>query len=122
VYRAYQNERAVGSILTRRVKGEFGGIELVLAIDTNRNVRGVRLQRLREPELIANALQDGKWLSAFAGKGAEDPWSIGKDIPDVPAEARGSAGAVVEGVRSLLVSLTVAELPQARNVAETHRH
>lgn len=120
VNRAYRNEIPLGSILTRRVKGDYGAIELVLVTDTNRNVRGLRLQRLREPEPIASALQDPKWLGSFVGKRAEDLWRPGKDMPDVPPEAQSSAGAVIDGVRSLLILLTAADESQTKNLAEAH--
>src|SRR5690348_17066492 len=66
--RVYRDQAVAGSILTRRVKGEHGAIEIVLAVDTNLSVVGVRLQRLREPESIAHALEDTNWLGAFNGK------------------------------------------------------
>src|SRR5262249_2095067 len=48
LYRVERNGALLGTIVTCRVKGENGAIELVLGIDTNRVVRGMRLQRLRE--------------------------------------------------------------------------
>src|SRR5438045_5390435 len=52
----YEEQTPLGSVLTRRVKGAYGSIELVLAVGTNGHARGLRLQRLREPEPIAAAL------------------------------------------------------------------
>ena len=119
--RVYQDGTAVGAILTRRVKGEYGGIELVLATDDHHNVRGLRLQRLREPEASAEALQDQNWLNAFVGKRSGDPWHVGGDIPEVPASVRGSALAIVDGVRSLLILLEAAD-QQGPKLAEAHHH
>jgi hypothetical protein len=120
--RVYRDETFLGTVLTRRAKGEYGGIELVLATDTNRCVRGLRLQRLREPELIADALQNKNWLRSFAGKQADDPWRLGSDLPEVPSEARASAGAVAQGVRSLLILLAAADGAEAPSLAATHHH
>jgi hypothetical protein len=122
VYRAYRSETPLGSILTRRVKGEYGAIELVLATDMNRSVRGVRLQRLREPDSIASALENTNWLNSFVGKRAEDPLRLGADLPNVPAEAKGSAGALVDGVKSLLILCATADQGQVPTPAETHHH
>lgn len=118
----YEDETWLGSILTRRVKGEYGAIEVVLAADTNSCVRGVRLQRLREPGSIADILEDTNWLGTFDGKHAQDRWRLGSDIPMVPAQARASAEAIIEGARSLLVSLVTAETAQAPALAATHQH
>ena len=118
--RAYQDDVPVGTILTRRVKGEHGAIELVLATDTNQAVCGVRLQRLREPDSIADALQDRTWQKAFIGKDAKDPWRIGEDIPDAPPSARASAAAVVDGARSLLILLAASQQAPSPTLAKAH--
>src|SRR5437870_13286554 len=57
LHRVYDAQRRLGTVLTRRVKGEYGAIEIVLAANPDGRVRGVRYQRLREPERIASALQ-----------------------------------------------------------------
>jgi hypothetical protein len=106
IWHVYQENALVGSVLTRRVKGEHGAIELVLAVDSQERVRGIRLQRLREPEPIARALQNSDWLRSFEGKRADNMWKLGEDVPDVPSGARASASAVVEGARSLLILLS----------------
>jgi len=119
-WRVYRGDLFLGTILTRRAKGEYGGIELVLATDTNRCVRGLRLQRLREPELIADALQNTNWLRSFAGKQAGDPCRLGSDIPELPSQARASATAIAQGVRSLLVLLAAADGAETPRLAATH--
>jgi hypothetical protein len=108
VYRVLRNGRSVGSVLTRRVKGEYGAIELVLGLDQGQRVLGLRLQRLREPEAVARALQDSGWLASFRGKNASSDWRLGASIPDVPPDARASADHIVQGVRSLLILDAVA--------------
>jgi len=108
-WRVYAGESLLGSVLTRRVKGEHGVIELVLAVEANGSVRGVRLQRLREPEKIAQALQNPNWLRSFERRRAESSWKLGEDIPGVPAEVCASATAMIEGTRSLLILLAASE-------------
>lgn len=109
VWCVYAGESLLGSVLTRRVKGEHGVIELVLAVEANGAVRGARLQRLREPEYISQALQNPNWARSFEGRRADSSWKLGEDIPAVPAEVRASAMAVIEGTRSLLILLAASE-------------
>lgn len=122
VNRVYQGSKCLGAIMTGRVKGEYGSIELVLATDNEQRVRGVRLQRLREPQTTAGALEDTNWLAAFAGKQAMDSWRLGEDIPQVPAAARASAAALLAGTRTLLILLQTAEQAPTPTLAKLHQH
>lgn len=109
LHRVLQGQTVIGTVLVRRVKGEYGAIEIVLAVDTSSKIRGVRLQRMREPEAIANALRAPGWLATFGGKTFAAKWQLGGVVPDVAPAARQSAAAVVEGVRSLLILEQVAD-------------
>ena len=120
VYRVYHYAELVGSVLTRRVKGEHGGIELILAVDTKEIVRGLRLQRLREPAAISSALDNPSWLDLLAGKRASDPWQFDADISPVSKEAQPSAQAILEGARSSLILLAAAERAPTATVTQTH--
>lgn len=121
-YRIYHDSLALGAVLTRRVKGTHGAIEFVLAVDPENRVRGLRLQRLREPDSIAAALQNPEWLHSFEGKTADNPWKLGDDIPEVSAETRDSAGAIVEGARSLLILLAAASQSNAASPVLAPHH
>lgn len=112
LYPVYREQTQLGVVLARRVKGEFGAIELVLAVGTNQQVAGLRLQRLREPETSAAALQDPQWLASFVGKRADSSWQPEHEISSLPPEARISGEAITEGVRSLLILLAVADQKQ----------
>jgi hypothetical protein len=120
VYCVYHDQTPLGVVMTRRVKGANGAIELVLAVNADGAVRGLRLQRLREPAPIAAALQNPDWLHSFEGRRAADSWKLGRDVPEVAADARLSAEAIVEGVRSLLILL--ATNGQTHNPIVTHHH
>ncbi len=110
VYRVYdESDRALGAVLTRRVKGAYGAIELVLGVGRNVEVRGLRLQRHREPDTVAEALQEPSWLGRFVGARADGSWPAEEALASVPAEARQSAQAIVGGVRSMLILLAAAE-------------
>jgi hypothetical protein len=107
-HRVFAGTECVGFISTRRVKGEHGAIELVVAVNLHGEVAGVSIQRLREPEAIANALQNRDWLHQFHRRTHEHGWDA-KDLDALPKEARISGGAVREGVRSLLILHAAAE-------------
>ncbi len=117
LYRVFEGDRTLGTVLTRRVKGEHGVIEVVLAVDRQGAVAGIRLQRLREPEAVAQAIENPSWLAAFSGKNAESDWRLGNGIPDLPTEARPTGAALVAGVRSLLILFHAAE---ERSVSHIH--
>jgi hypothetical protein len=108
-YHVVNGGAPLGSVLVRRVKGEFGAIELVLAVQHDGRVRGVRLQRQREPGPVAAVLTSPQWLRGFRGKTADSPLRVGEDLPGVPPEAKASAVAVAEGVRTSLILLRAAE-------------
>jgi len=120
VYSIHQEQTPLGVVLTRRVKGDLGVIEVVLAVNPSQQICGLRLQRLREPEATAAALQSSEWLRSFDGKRADSSWQLGKEIPDVPADARTSAEAIVDGVRSSLILLAAEN--DARGLPATPHH
>ena len=107
MFRILHDQTPLGAIVTRRVRGESGVIELVLAVGSDGKVIGIKIQRLREPDSVAQALQSAAWHSAFCGKTGDSGWKLGADIPDVIGEARSSANAILEGVRTALILLDV---------------
>ena len=109
LYRVHHGKDERGTVLVRRAAGEFGAIEVVVAVDPSRRILGVRLQRHREPPEVAAALESPAWLGAFRGKMASDPLEIGNGLPVVPPSARKSVEAVARAVRSLLIEYDVAE-------------
>ena len=122
IYRVYNQQTEMGVILTQRVKGAYGAIELVLGVDPAGKVSGIRVQRNREPESIALELQRSEWLGAFIGKQGTDPWKLGEDIPDVTKAASPSADAVVQGARCMLILLQVATDSRAGNLNQKPHH
>jgi hypothetical protein len=122
LYRVFEQETNLGTIATRRVKGEFGAIELVLATDPREQVCGLRLQRLREPEPVASTLTNPQWQHSFMGLSSQSAWKMGKDIAPVPVEASTSAQAVVDGAKSLLILLAAADQAQCPPIASSQHH
>jgi hypothetical protein len=108
IHRVQQHGRWAGSVLVTRVKGEHGGIEIVLGLETNHLVQGVLIQSHREPESIAADL--AKMLPAFIGKSATSPLRLGEDLPGVAPASRASAQALADGVRDQLLVFSFADL------------
>ena len=103
VFPVFHGNAPQGAVLIQRTTGEYGVIEIVVGVDEQERVTGTRIQRLREPQEVAQALTDQAWLQAFRGKTASDAWIVGKDVPDRPAPARASAQIVARSVRSVLI-------------------
>ncbi len=120
VFRIFDGEEPLGTVLTQRVKGQYGAIELVLALDSHNAVRALQFQRLREPDAVARAIEEPSWRRCFEGKTAESRWELGREIPDVRPEARISARAVVEGVHRTLITLALAEQNRLKPVPALH--
>jgi hypothetical protein len=100
---ALAGEKLLGVILTRRVKGEFGGIEVVLAINPDGTARGVRLQREREPDAVSAAIRSPRWLARFRGWSPAASPDQAAILAALPAPARKTGAAIVEAVHNLLV-------------------
>lgn len=109
IFRVQREARCIGSVLVRRVKGEHGGIEIVIGVETNGAVRGVLLQSQREPEPVAQVITNAAFLGSFIGKNAASSFRLGEDLPEVTVEGRPCAQMVAEGVRSQLIVLSFAE-------------
>lgn len=112
IHRIWRDTDLLGEVAVRRVKGESGAVELVVAFGPDGLIRGVRVQRSRETAAVSAAL-DEAWLSGFRGKSGADPLLPGTDLPSVPAYAATTAAAMAEGVRSLLVLHDLAASPGA---------
>jgi hypothetical protein len=109
MHRVLSDRGVVGTVQVRRVRGSGGAIEVVVAVAPGGTVRGVRLQRHREPEQVAAVLESPAWLSAFAGRTAESEWSVEKGPLAVLGAARQPAREIAEAVRSALIVLKLAE-------------
>ncbi len=120
LHRVFKDAQPLGTVLAQRVKGEHGAIELVLAVTERGEVQDVRLQRLREPAAVADALQDRAWLGKFQERTHDRGWDS-DDLSGIPSEARVSAQAIREGIHSLLILLATSEgLPSASSAKPHH--
>lgn len=92
-----------GRVLVRRLRGEHGAIEIVVAVDSAGKVLGARVQRDREPPAVARFLDSAAWSARFQGRSGADCPSPAMAVREAPAEAYASATAVADGIRTLLV-------------------
>ncbi len=120
IFRVLRQDSWRGSVLLCRVKGEHGGIEIVTGVETNGAVRRVLIQSQREPEAVAQVITNTTFLASFPGKNSAAPLRLGEDLLDVPAEARASAQAIADGVRSQLIVLSFAEQSLEARASGTH--
>jgi len=109
LHRVYAGREPQGTVLTRRLRGDYGAIELVLAVDAGGRIRDLRLQRLREPETVAAALRSERFRGALLGRTGGSDWGLEPVIAQLPPEARPSATAIAEAARTQLILLQVAE-------------
>lgn len=116
VHEILRDGHPAGLVLIRRVKAEHGAIELVVGVRPDGAISGIRIQRSREPHTIAALLESEAFLGMFRGcRGGESLPSEG-GLARLPAEARPSASAILDGVRSLLILLslsTAADIPRS---------
>lgn len=100
VERVQQDGNLRGVVLTRRVKGEYGAVELVMAVEPEHRLRAVRIQRSREPDEITASLERGI-LTELPGKTAADLVSDGSGGK--------TASAIQAGVRAELILFEMAD-------------
>ena len=120
IHRAMGEEGTLGSVLVTRVKGEHGGIEIVIGVNSDGAVKGVLIQSQREPEEVAKENTSPTFLNAFAGKSSLSRLSVGDDLPKVSDVARNSAQAIADGVRSQLIVFSFAERSTQVGTSATH--
>ena len=108
-YKIMRRGSYCGTVITRRVRGEYGLIELVLAVDAESStIKYARIQRLREPEPAASALQSDAWLRQFYGLSGDSNWQTVAHSRLLPAQALTSAEAVTDAARTALILLSTA--------------
>jgi hypothetical protein len=109
VHRALNGTKTVGSVLVRRTAGPHGAIEVVTAVDVSGRLVGVRVQRHREPEKTARALERLSAVDLLDGSDVTDRSDGGEAVR-----------AVSRLVRAKLVELDEAEKYYGGRIATHH--
>jgi hypothetical protein len=100
----FKADDQVGTVMTHAGKGQFGVIEVVVAvIDTGTGaiVRAVRIQRDREK--AKEAIRSREFLSQFKNMTSTDGFEIGTDLKTAEDGAERSSQAIANAVRKLLI-------------------
>jgi hypothetical protein len=96
-YPVLSNDVSLGTVLTRRTKGEHGAIEVALALNSDHRVRHFKIQRLREPSEVAEALTKCDLEKQIENK------SPGEEIVYVCPNAKVVSDMLAKEVKALLI-------------------
>jgi electron transport complex protein RnfG len=84
-YRATRNGQTVAVLLRNQTEGYAAAIELLIAIDANGKLLGVKTLKQNETPALGGPIGDwpNRWLQAFTGKSRGEPndagWALKKD-------------------------------------------
>ncbi len=106
-YPVSRKGRQLGIVSTHLSKGQYGAIEVVVALlvdSTGKtpSIKSVRIQRDREKARAA--LRSAKFLDQFVKKTSRDSLKVGFDLIAAAQGAQKSSQAVASAVRKLLVA------------------
>lgn len=109
-YRATWKTQTVAVLLRSATEGYVGNIELLIAIDANGTLLGVKTLRQNETPALGGPIGDwpNRWLAVFIGKSRNDPpdaeWALKKDHGqfDQMAGATVTSRAAVNAIRDAL--------------------
>ena len=98
--------RRVGTVATHLGRGDYGAIEVVMALEHpaggRARVKAVKIQRDRER--FRAQLRSDTFLRQFVGKTAANPITVGRDIKPAHANAMQGSRIVALSVKKLLVA------------------
>jgi hypothetical protein len=100
----FKGKQRVGTVMTHAGKGQFGAIEVVVAViegDSGPVIKEVRIQRDREKAKAA--LRGKEFLGQLKGKGLNDKFKIGDDLKTAAPGADKASQAVATAARKLLI-------------------
>jgi hypothetical protein len=103
----FKGTKRVGTVMTHAGKGQFGAIEVVVAVvagDSGPVIKEVRIQRDREKAKAA--LRSKDFLGQFKGMTASDEFRVTSDGPGIRTAVKGAekaSQAVATAARKLLI-------------------
>ena len=118
-YLVMSNEVQLGTVMTRRIKGEHGAIEFAMAIDPQNKLKSLKIQRIREPDATVNDLARYNLEQRFAGFSATNNFTA-ELLPGnrTANSAHDIARAIASEVKASLVLLEAGSTAGA----SPHRH
>lgn len=105
-FTVFKNGDTVGTATTHLSKGQYGAIEVVVALEHdsdpgNAVIKEVRIQRDREKERAK--LRGAEFLDQFKGKRFDDAFAIGEDLKPASESSIKSSKAIAFAVRKLTI-------------------
>lgn len=100
----HQSHR-LGAVFLRRVRGDAGAVEVVVALDEEARLVGLRVQRQREEPATARVLARDDWWAAARGHGPSAPWP---ESSETDPEARPLVAAILAAARECAILWEVA--------------
>jgi hypothetical protein len=100
----FKGTKRAGTVMTHVGKGQFGAIEVVVAVvsgDSGPVIKAVRIQRDREKAKAA--LRSQEFLGQFKGRGLTEAYVVGDDLKTATAGAEKASQAVATAVRKLII-------------------
>jgi hypothetical protein len=100
----FKGKERVGTVMTHAGKGQFGAIEVVVAVvegDSGPVIKEVRIQRDREKAKAA--LRGREFLGQFEKMGLTDAFKVGVDLKTAAQGAEKASQAVAAAARKLLI-------------------
>lgn len=101
----YKSGRLMGVITTHLGRGDYGAVEVVMALKFTRDkvwLENIKIQRDRER--YRRELRSEAFLKQFIGKTSSDPLQVGKDIRPAHPDAVRASQVVALSVKKLLVA------------------
>ena len=98
IYYAYRGGELLGCSLGLSENGFGGAIQMMVAVNADRSVRGVRILSMSETPGVGSKTNSDAFLSRFTGEG---PFTVGKNL-DAVSGATISSRAIARGVNRAL--------------------
>ncbi|OGC43798.1 hypothetical protein A2Y85_01110 [candidate division WOR-3 bacterium RBG_13_43_14] len=105
-FTVFKDGDTVGTVATHLSKGQYGAIEVVVALEQENDprkftIKEVRIQRDREKDRVN--LRSQKFLGQFVGKNSQDPLLVGDDLKPASENSIKSSTAIALAVKKLTV-------------------
>ncbi len=105
-FTVFKDGDTVGTVATHLSKGQYGAIEVVVALEhgsdpSKATIKEVRIQRDREKERAK--LRGAEFLNQFKGKKYDDDFVVGEDLKAASKSSIKSSAAIAFAVKKLTI-------------------
>lgn len=114
-YLVMSNKVQLGTVITRRVKGVHGAIEMAVGIDPQGKLKSLKIQRIREPEEIIKGLAEYHLEDRFVGFSVTNDFTAGNGTRNSAHELAQAVAAEVKGSLVLYAAGNDTDFSQTRH-------